>query len=140
MKKHLAYFFLCLTLISSVNVLVDMHLCEGEVKSVALFKKAKKCFGYFEALEFAKTNATKQEDALNAKSCCGNAQIEVKAQQLKNEPPSDFGAIQFLAQAPVKVVLHYVTEPLEEGASIHRHFKDKIPKTHLWKQWENFRF
>lgn len=139
MKKRLAYFFLCLTLISSVNVVVDMHLCEGQVKSFAFFKAAKKCFGYFEAVEMAMNNANAQEDAVNARSCCGSAQIQVEAQDLKNDHSSDPLVFHGASPDVLSVGFNSLVNPAEDFIFCDVSFKEKIPKSHLWKQWENFR-
>lgn len=139
MKKLLAYFLLCLTLISSVNVMVDMHLCEGQVKSYSFFKAAKKCFGYFEAVEMALNNAASQEDAMNRKSCCSSAQIQVEAQELKNDHSSDHLVFSGATPDLVKAFIIPSDKPSENRGLVDVSFKEKIPETHLWKQWGSFR-
>lgn len=139
MRKLLAYFFLCLTLISSVNVMVDMHLCEGQVKSYAFFKAAKKCFGYFEAVEMALSNAASQEDAVTRKSCCSSAQIQVEAQELKNDHFSDHLVFSGANPDLVQAFIIPSAKPFENIELADVSFKEKIPETHLWKEWENFR-
>lgn len=139
MRKHFAYFFLSLTLISSVNVMVDMHLCEGQVKSFAFFKAAKKCFGYFEAVEMAMNNANAQEDAVNAKSCCSSAQIQVEAQELKNDHFSDHLVFHGVSPDVLSVGFNSSAIPAEDIVFCDVSCKEKKPKSHLWKQWENFR-
>jgi hypothetical protein len=139
MKKLLAYFFLCLTLISSVNVMVDMHLCKGQVKSYAFFKAAKKCFGYFEAVEMALSNAASQQDAVTRKSCCSSALIQVEAQELKNDHFSDHLVFSGATPDLLSVCFTSSAKPTEDIVFCDVSFKEKIPETHLWKEWENFR-
>ncbi|MDA0882721.1 MAG: hypothetical protein O2984_05365 [Bacteroidetes bacterium] len=137
MRHLLASFFILLTFFASVNVYVDMHLCKGEVKSYSLFGEAKKCFGFYEALEIAQENQLFGEDAISKSSCCGNQQIIIESQTLK-EDHKETTLTPFVAEMETRLV---GVKPAIQAEKTERTFlKNKVfPEEDLWLYFENYR-
>lgn len=137
MRNLLAPFFILLTFFASVNVYVDMHLCKGEVKSYSLFGEAKKCFGFYEALEIAQENELFGEDAISKSSCCGNQQIIIESQTLKEDHNKTkvmpFVAPMAMQATPIRSAIY--------SKKVDRSFiKNKVfPEEDLWLYFENYR-
>jgi len=137
MRHLLASFFILLTFFASVNVYVDMHLCRGEVKSYSLFGEAKKCFGFYEALEIAQENELLGEDAISKSSCCGSQQIIIESQTLK-EDHKETTLTPFVAAMEMRLV---GIKPAIQAEKTERTFsKNKVfPEEDLWLYFENYR-
>jgi len=137
MRNLLASFFILLTFFASVNVYVDMHLCKGEVKSFAFFGEAKKCFGFYEALEIAEENNLFGEDAICKSSCCGNQQIIVESQTLKEDNKETKLT---LLVAPSETFFNAVKPAIQIKKAEHTFLKNKVfPEEDLWLYFENYR-
>jgi len=69
-KKLLSIFFVVLVLVSTTGLAVDSHMCQGELKSIALFCEATECPNCPEN----KLNKTDSDESLQIKkkSCCEN--------------------------------------------------------------------
>ena len=137
MKRIFASFFILLTFFASVNVYVDMHLCKGEVKSYSLFGEAKKCFGFYEALEIAQENQLFGEAALSKASCCGEQQIIIESQTLKEDHKEIKGAQLFV---PSAIKTAQTCTSIQVGKAHHAFLKSKVfPEEDLWLYFENYR-
>lgn len=137
MRHLLASFFILLTFFASVNVYVDMHLCKGEVKSYSLFGEAKKCFGFYEALEIAQENELFGEDALSKSSCCGNQQIIIESQTLK-EDHKETKLVPFAA--PMEMLFVLIKPAIQVEKAERAFVKNKVfHEEDLWRYFENYR-
>lgn len=137
MRHLLASFFILLTFFASVNVYVDMHLCKGEVKSYALFGEAKKCFGFYEALEIAQENELFGEDAISKSSCCGNEQIVIESQTLKEDHKETI-LKPFVDPTATHTTL--IRSAIYSKKVDRSFIKNKVfPEEDLWLYFENYR-
>ncbi|MDP4586915.1 MAG: hypothetical protein NWS86_01950, partial [Flavobacteriales bacterium] len=109
----------------------------GEVKSYSLFGEAKKCFGFYEALEIAQENQLFGEDAISKSSCCGNQQIIIESQTLK-EDHKETTLTPFVAEMETRLV---GVKPAIQAEKTERTFlKNKVfPEEDLWLYFENYR-
>lgn len=81
--RLLAFGLACLMLASSLNISIDMHYCKGELKSIALFGKAKSCHEPAKNKKICphhqKLQKEGNEEALAKKDCCKNRGLHINA-------------------------------------------------------------
>ena len=83
--RFIALFLALLMFVTSVGFTVDMHYCNGELKSFSLIGKAKSCHEKAKAPcpHHKKMMADNQGDAIDTKSCCNNKMLHFQSDQDK---------------------------------------------------------
>ncbi len=88
MKRTFPYRVLALTMaflmfFSSVGISMDMHFCQGNLKNVSLFGKAKSCYeleseGISSHCSKKQSSCHKKTTAEDHKGCCNNETIDIQ--------------------------------------------------------------
>lgn len=85
-----AAFLAALILVSSLTVSVDFHFCQGELKSVSLFGKAKNCHQMAKKISGCchnkKASTVKKLCSEEDKNCCNNERVLVASNLAKDVP------------------------------------------------------
>ncbi|KAA3641343.1 MAG: hypothetical protein DWQ02_00705 [Bacteroidetes bacterium] len=68
-----------LMLTTTFNLAIDMHYCKGELKSVALFSKAKSCHSAEKKKSCPNHPPKPQSDTAEKKNCCQNRGLLINA-------------------------------------------------------------
>ena len=104
---------------TSVGFTMDMHYCQGKLKSFSLLGKAKNC--HEKAAKMANcphhqkmTADTKQENgcSMDQKDCCQNRMLHVQADQDLQKPAIDFLHNHQLQQFVVAYVLTFFSNQI----------------------------
>ena len=77
---------------TSVNYAIDMHYCQGKLKSVSFFGKAKNCHEMATSTSCPHHQKMKVESAcsVDKKDCCSNKTVYFQADQDQLTSSSDF--------------------------------------------------
>ena len=78
-----------LVLLSSIDYTVDMHFCQGNLKSYSLFGKAEMCYGGEQTRECSHQHH-KNDRRLEKKSCCSSKVFHAKLTQNQVSASSDY--------------------------------------------------
>jgi len=93
--RFVALFLVFLMLFTSVGFSIDMHFCQGDIKSFSLIGKAKNCHEQAERSTLCKHHQIKmvQSDACDKKEnkdCCENRTINLDSKQEQQIQTVDF--------------------------------------------------
>lgn len=119
-KISYTYRFIALTLaflmlFTSVGFAVDMHYCQGKLKSVSFFGKAKTCHEMSDTASMKncphhqKIMEQKEGCSIDKKDCCSNKTVYFQSDQDQQVQTSDFVVSKQLQQFVIAYVAAFFT-------------------------------
>lgn len=78
-RPIVSFFLACIVLIASIGVMVNFHLCAGQIQSTALFVKATPC-----KMDITKTSHS-DKHSTNRKGCCKEESFVLKGKETNAE-------------------------------------------------------
>lgn len=113
-----------LMLMTSVSFAVDMHYCDGELKSISLFGKAKTC--HEKAVEqdkptcphHQKMEQQSNDDEMDKNDCCENKTTIIQADDDRAKSDLVAPTFQQLQQFVIAYVIAFHTEIITDRQSI----------------------
>lgn len=92
--RFIALIMACLMFVTSAGFAIDMHFCQGKLKSVSFFGKAKSCHDMvdksMENCPHHQKMMTGKEACLEDKDCCSNKTVYFQSDQDQELQKSDF--------------------------------------------------
>lgn len=138
-KTSYTYRFIALTLaflmfFTSVGFAVDMHYCQGNLKSVSFFGKAKTCYEMAEVTPMKecsnhqKMMGQKEGCSIDKKDCCSNKTLHFQSDQDQQFQTSNFVVSTQLQQFVIAYVAVFFTNDfsIESDANSFAHYKPPV--------------
>lgn len=103
---------------SSVNLAVDMHFCQGNLKSVSIFGKAKTCHEIATSASSKKcpnhqlVASEKEGCSIDQKDCCSNRTVLLESDQNQDVQTDDLVISEQLQQFVIAYVAVFFTNNL----------------------------
>ena len=124
--------FLMLT--TSVGFAVDMHYCQGQLKSVSFFGRAKTCHETADAIPTKKCShhqkmmEQKEGCSMDKKDCCQNITLHFQSDQDRQVQTSDFMISKQLQQFVIVYAAGFFTNDfsIECDAASFNHYKPPL--------------
>lgn len=130
-SRILGFLLLSLTVFGSLHAVINFHYCHGELVSVGVMKDAKKCWGYYEALERA---AEEQHEKHLRASCCDDLKIVIESVVECEETTAN-------DEITARECLHqvvFLTKKAIDSSTFH-HYKNPLHHRYRHVLFENFR-
>ena len=130
-SRFIGILFLTLTICGSLNAVVNFHFCHGELVSVGILRDAKKCWGFYEALEIA---AQEQHDEHIRSSCCDESQVIIES-VVECESSTDFDET-FIPESIHSLI--FISRKKLSSSTCH-HYKNPLHHKYRHVLFENYR-
>ncbi len=137
-KYHLTYRFIagimaCLILLTSVGACVDMHFCQGNLKSFSLVGKAKSCYQLIDSNSKKQCCSKHQQNdqkprgcSIGKKACCHDKMVQLISEYDMDIPSNSVMPNQEV-QSFLVAFISNLLQPLIDDDSLVEHFSYKPP-------------
>lgn len=130
-----------LILLTSIDYTVDMHFCQGNLKSYSLFGQAEKCYKGEPSKRQCAAHATDQQKTeISRKACCSNKTLHAKLCQNQVSPQqSSFVklTLDLAGVIPDLLIFTHLNKAMDR--LVESHYKPPLPTGDLHSLLQVFR-
>lgn len=129
-----------LMLLTSIDYTIDMHFCQGNLKSFSFFGNAEKCYKGEPSSQKCIHSTNQQETEFSKKACCSNKTMHAKLSQNQvssNQSTFTKSSLDFASIVPNH--LSFLAGPVREHLNIQWLYKPPLPQVDRHSLFQVFR-